>query len=101
LRLRDFEISFMSGSPPPEIADLKQLLILRFLSNRRIPKSNSLNPSLMPIEVRELVIKAVVTQDGAGGPPGDAPQTNGNAQEEIIQACVEKVMDILKEKNER
>jgi proline dehydrogenase len=55
----------------------------------------------MPIEVRELVIKAVVTQDSAGGASGDAPQANGNSQEEIIQACVEKIMDILKEKNER
>ena len=55
----------------------------------------------MPIEVRELVIKAVVTQDGANGASGDAPQSNSNSQEEIIQACVEKVMDILKEKNER
>jgi hypothetical protein len=52
----------------------------------------------MPIEVRELVIKAVVTQDGANGA---APQGGGGSQEEIIQACVEKVMDILKEKNER
>lgn len=55
----------------------------------------------MPIEVRELVIKAVVTQDGANGASGDTPQANSNTQEEIIQACVEKVMDILKEKNER
>ena len=76
------------------------MLILRFL-NLKIPKSEILNPSLMPIEVRELVIKAVVTQDGANGASGDAPQANSNTQEEIIQACVERVMDILKEKNER
>ena len=56
----------------------------------------------MPIEVRELVIKAVVSQDNANGASGGgASQGNGGSQEEIIQACVEKVMDILKEKNER
>jgi len=55
----------------------------------------------MPIEVRELVIKAVVAQDNAPGASGGAAQGGGGAPEEIILACVEKVMDILKEKNER
>lgn len=55
----------------------------------------------MPIEVRELVIKAVVTQDNANGASGATSPGSGGPQEEIIQACVEKVMDILKEKNER
>lgn len=56
----------------------------------------------MPIEVRELVIKAVVSQDTANGQSGGGTsQGSGGSQEEIIQACVEKVMDILKEKNER
>lgn len=55
----------------------------------------------MPIEVRELVIKAVVTQDTSSGQSGSTSQGSGGSQEEIIQACVEKVMDILKEKNER
>ena len=56
----------------------------------------------MPIEVRELVIKAVVAQDNApGASGGSAAQGGPGAPEKIIQACVEKVMDILKEKNER
>lgn len=58
----------------------------------------------MPIEVRELVIKAVVSQDNAPGASGGgsgAASGGSGAPEEIIQACVEKVMDILKEKNER
>lgn len=55
----------------------------------------------MPIEVREIVIKAVVAQDNAGGSGGNSAQGGSGAPEEIIQACVEKVMDILKEKNER
>lgn len=55
----------------------------------------------MPIEVRELVIKAVVTQDNPNGQSAGSSRGSGGSQEEIIQACVEKVMDILKEKNER
>jgi hypothetical protein len=55
----------------------------------------------MPIEVRELVIKAVVAQDNAPGASGGSAQGGSDASEKIIQACVEKVMDILKEKNER
>jgi hypothetical protein len=78
-------------------------MILR-LRDFKISKSlnqNSLNPSHMPIEVRELVIKAVVTQDNANGASGGGASQGSGAQEDIIQACVEKVMDILKEKNER
>lgn len=53
----------------------------------------------MPIEIRELVIKATVGPEGQGGGGGKA--TNAGSSEEIIKACVEKVMEILKEKNER
>ncbi len=59
----------------------------------------------MPIEIRELVIKATVTQagDSAGGTAGTASSGNNNvsASEEIINTCVEKVIGILKEKYER
>jgi hypothetical protein len=55
------------------------------------------------IEVRELIIKAVVQQSGT---PKTAPApaaANGSmsGNEEVIKACVDKVMEILKEKNER
>ena len=55
----------------------------------------------MPIEVREVVIKASVA-DGdnnasAGGSDSDAKQPG----EDMIKQCVEKVLEILKEKNER
>ncbi len=57
----------------------------------------------MPIEIRELIIKAAVVQDG------NAPQTGaGNSSapnespgEELIKICVDKVLEILKERNER
>ena len=57
----------------------------------------------MPIEIRELVIKATVVQDQkaeATSPPGDAnaPQ---NPKEEMVALCVEKVLEILKHNNER
>ena len=55
----------------------------------------------MPIEIRELTIKAVVNngapaqggaQGGAGGGGGDKKQ--------IVAECVEKVMEILEKKKE-
>lgn len=56
----------------------------------------------MPIEVRELVIKATVTQETTAG---DAlqPATNNavTPNEEMINSCVEKVLAILKDKIER
>lgn len=58
----------------------------------------------MPIEVRELIIKATVVQEGTGGAASaPSPNTNNNVspQEEIINACVEKVLEILKEKDVR
>jgi|KBSMisStaDraftv2_1062788.scaffolds.fasta_scaffold26013_3 hypothetical protein len=57
------------------------------------------------LEVRELVIKAVVVPEGAAGAgsgAGSASATNDvSPNEELIKACVEKIMDILKEKNGR
>ena len=57
----------------------------------------------MPIEVRELVIKAAVTQEGAsqtGASPGKANNAM-SPDEEIIRICVERVLEIIKEKTER
>lgn len=58
----------------------------------------------MPLEVRELIIKATVTQDGSGAAAASAPTggNNGNsANEEQIKQTLEKILDNLKEKNER
>lgn len=58
----------------------------------------------MPIEVRELVIKAVVEQEGGGLASGGEAASSDNSispQEETIKMCVEKVLDILKERDER
>jgi hypothetical protein len=57
----------------------------------------------MPIEIRELVIKATVTHDeGSGGGTGSSDASgNTSSSEELIKTCVEKVLEILKDKNER
>lgn len=56
----------------------------------------------MPIEVRELVIKATITpNEQHGSSPGASNNNAVSSQEEIISACVERVLEILKDKMER
>lgn len=59
----------------------------------------------MPLEIRELVIKAVVDQSQAQGAntgsAGKGSTSSPSAGEDIIKECVDKVLAILKEKNER
>ncbi len=63
----------------------------------------------MPVEIRELHIRVNVTSPqnepaSPGGAPSSAPGGNGAGgagNEEIIAACVEKVMEILQNKTER
>ena len=62
----------------------------------------------MPIEIRELHIKAVVGAEESKDESGtssaatekNAGQPEQNA-EQLIELCVEKIMEILKEKSER
>lgn len=57
----------------------------------------------MPIEIRELVIKATVTEE-AGAATGSKPAADNNSvsgSEEIIKTCVERVLEIVKDKMER
>lgn len=53
----------------------------------------------MPIEIRELVIKATI-QAPEGGTAGAAAGHSPD-REDIIADCVEQVMAILREQNER
>lgn len=55
----------------------------------------------MPVEIRELVIKAAVNEGGQGTPPPSGGATDGQDQTALIAACVEQVLSILKEKAER
>jgi len=52
----------------------------------------------MPVEIRELQIIAVVQDASPVTSAAPASSTNNN---EIIAACVEQVLEILKQKNER
>jgi hypothetical protein len=57
----------------------------------------------MPLEIRELIIKATVGDEAATG-TNAAPASNTNAsnsQEMDINLIVEKVMEIIQEKMER
>jgi Family of unknown function (DUF5908) len=58
----------------------------------------------MPVEIRELVIKATVTQDGNPAQATSASPSSNNSvspAEEIISTCIERILEILKEKNGR
>ena len=57
----------------------------------------------MPVEIRELVIKAYVEDSqGGGSADGSASGSGGSAdKEEIIADCLEQVSQMLKEKLER
>ncbi len=59
----------------------------------------------MPLEIRELIIKATVddsiaSESNAGGGI-DGNESTQNQQETLVNLCVEKVLEILKEKSER
>lgn len=59
----------------------------------------------MPLEIRELIIKATVDDNGtAEGSAADNADHNASLQSQqdtIVNLCVEKVLEILKEKSER
>lgn len=56
----------------------------------------------MPIEIRELVIRASVQSAGEGTPTqGAQPPQKAGADEELIATCVEQVLEILRKENER
>lgn len=57
----------------------------------------------MPIEIRELIIKATIVQDGnPAGSNSNSVLNNGvGPSEEVIKVCIEKVLEILKERDER
>ena len=55
----------------------------------------------MPVEIRELVIRAVTKLDAKDGEDSPKVQDSPADSEAIIQECVRQVMSILKKKEER
>jgi len=57
----------------------------------------------MPIEVRELVIKATIAQDEKQEAAAQDTNTDGypSKSDELIKACVDKILEILKERDAR
>lgn len=57
----------------------------------------------MPVEIKELVIKAVVNENGNNGAASNAASgaQDGSPQDAVIRICVEKVLEILKDQKER
>jgi len=54
----------------------------------------------MPVEIRELQINAVVQDHNASSSSSPQPAASSDANN-IIAQCVEQVLEILKQKNER
>lgn len=60
----------------------------------------------MPLEIRELIIKTTVDNNGGKMSGNGSGMAGGQAdtqtqQENMVNICVEKVLEILKEKTER
>ena len=58
----------------------------------------------MPVEIRELIIKATVSagaRQGSNAPAGKGDNNGVPANEELVNTCVEKILRILKDRNER
>lgn len=53
----------------------------------------------MPVEVRELVIKAVVDDQTKSDESKKKPSEED--QQDIVEDCVEQVLEIIKRENER
>lgn len=53
----------------------------------------------MPVEIRELVIRATVESQRA--PESIAPESRDQELEDIVSQCVEQVLEALKREKER
>lgn len=53
----------------------------------------------MPIEIKELVIRATVDPKGEGDETSETK--NGSGREELIAECVDQVLEILRNEKER
>ena len=55
----------------------------------------------MPIEIRELIIRAEVSPQQNGGGASGPGGTAASDREQLIRDCVEQVMELIRQKEER
>ncbi|HXO77960.1 MAG TPA: DUF5908 family protein [Puia sp.] len=57
----------------------------------------------MPVEIRELVIRATVTENGktGGASPAAGSGDSSSSPEQLVKLCVDKILEILKDKHGR
>jgi hypothetical protein len=55
----------------------------------------------MPVEIKELIIRATVRQDDPGPPPEPAVRAGDGEREAIVEDCVRQVLQILRKSKER
>ena len=56
----------------------------------------------MPIEIREVVIRAVVDPKKADAKAGPKASTEAGSQmDKVVEMCVAQVMEILRQQNDR
>ena len=55
----------------------------------------------MPVEIKELIIRAVVTDEQENGQTVPATPMSADDKDDIIEACVKQVLQILRKSKER
>jgi hypothetical protein len=55
----------------------------------------------MPVEIRELQIITTVQDGGKSSSSSSSKGSSGGGSDDMIAKCVEQVLEILREKNER
>lgn len=55
----------------------------------------------MPLEIRELVIKATIDNDKGNSTDSSSNASGQEDKSKIINQCVEKVLEVLKQRKER
>ncbi len=55
----------------------------------------------MPIEVKELIIKALASRSSQGNSEHTKPADKSRAEDEIIQACIDIIAEIIRERKDR
>ena len=53
----------------------------------------------MPVEIRELIVRAIITGDC--NTSSDSNETCPDSKEILISECVERILQILKDREER